>query len=597
MLNSPIEEIKNRLDVVDIIGGYLKLQKTGANYRAVCPFHSEKKPSFFVSPSRQIWHCFGCGKGGDIFRFVMEVENIEFGDALKILAQKAGIELRPQDQKLKTERQRLLEICDLSSKFFKKQLHASQKGEEAKKYLLGRGIFEDSIEDWQIGYAPNTWTGLTDFLKERGYREEEIVKAGLATENQKSNIKNQNCYDRFRGRIMFPIFDLNSQVVGFGGRIFEETPDEIAKYVNTPSTPLYDKSRILYGLDRAKMEIRKEDRCILVEGYTDTIMSHQAGVKNVVSTSGTALTSYQLKILKRYTENLLTCFDMDVAGDSATKRGINLAQLQGFNIKVVTLMQDFDPADFISKEGKDAWLEKINEAKSFLEFYFESTFSKFSALGGDSLSPDGKREISKILLPVIKRIPLNIEQSHWVAELSYRLKVPENKVWEDLNKISLNEEERSFEEEISSSPIFLKKSRRDILEEQTLRLLFRVPQNIALVNDSPFKTTLASQVFNNLKREGANFKIDNFQKDSSPEACQFVNNLLLKNECEQNFKDLDHSQEFKLCLAEMKKIDLREKLIDLELDIKIQEKEGKDISQLMEEFDKTSQELANLESC
>ncbi len=373
---SPVDEIKERLDIVEVIQSYIKLQKAGANYRANCPFHSEKKPSFFVSPARQIWHCFGCGKGGDIFGFIREIENVEFGDALRILANRAGVELKKQfpeeEAALKTERERLYEICELSSKFFERQLEASKIGEEAKKYLLGREISEESIKKWRIGYSPDTWQGLSDFLVGRGYKREEVEKAGLAIKNNDGGF-----YDRFRARIMFPIFDLNSQIVGFGGRIFgQKESTEIAKYVNTPSTILYDKSRILYGLDRAKMEIRQKDFCILVEGYTDVIMSFQADVSNVVATSGTALTNYQLKILKRYSENIYTSFDMDLAGDSATKRGIDLAQLQGFNIKVVVIPEDKDPADLISKSPKD-WEKIIKEAKSILDFYFETTFSKF----------------------------------------------------------------------------------------------------------------------------------------------------------------------------------------------------------------------------
>lgn len=388
---------------------------------------------------------------------------------------------------------------------------------------------------------------------------------------------------------MFPIFDLNSQIIGFGGRVFEKT-DEIAKYINTPATLLYDKSRVLYGLNEAKMEIRKAERCILVEGYTDVIASHQAGVKNAVSTSGTALTSFQLKILKRYTENLFTCFDMDIAGDSATKRGINLAQLQGFNIKVVTLPQDFDPADFISKEGGDAWREKIKEAKSFLDFYFENAFSKF-----DKDIVDGKKEISKILLPVIKRIPSKVEQSDWVVALSYKLKVLESKIWEDLENISLSGEEQNLNEENSTSPIPQKKARREILEERALRLLFQVPQRVESIVDSPFKATLASQTFQNLRREGANFKIGDFQKNLSPELSQFVDSLVLRNDYDSKFGEFDQASELKLCLTEIKKIDLREKLTNLGLEIRIQEKEGKEVSPLIEEFDKLSKELIDLE--
>lgn len=235
MINSPIDEIKNRLDIVEVISSYIKLHKTGANFRAVCPFHSEKKPSFFVSPARQIWHCFGCQKGGDMFGFVKEIEGVEFGDALRILAQKAGIELKkqtPEFVKFKTERQHLYEICELATRFFEKQLWGSKSGQSAKKYLLGRDISEESIKKWRLGYAPDVWQGLSDFLNSTGKAKKEIESAGLSITSDQGSF-----YDRFRGRIIFPIFDLNSQVVGFGGRVFKEKDKkEVAKYVNTPNT-------------------------------------------------------------------------------------------------------------------------------------------------------------------------------------------------------------------------------------------------------------------------------------------------------------------------------------------------------------------------
>ena len=416
MINSPIEEIKNRLDIVEVIGGYLKLNKAGANFRAICPFHSEKGPSFFVSPARQIWHCFGCGKGWDIFGFVKEIEGEEFGDALRILAQKAGIELKPlrqEDAIWKTERQRLYEINDLAARFFQVQLESSQTGKEAREYLLGRKIKEDSIKKWRLGYSPDAWQGLFDFLASKGYKAEEIEKTGLAIRSDKSSF-----YDRFRGRIMFPVFDINAQVVGFGGRIFKEKDKkEIAKYMNTPNTPLYDKSRILYGLHCAKVAARKQNCVVLVEGYVDAIMCHQEGFENTVAVSGTALTPYQLRIIKRYSDNILSAFDMDVGGDSATKRGTDLAQLLGFNIKVVTMAEGKDPADILCQDPEN-WAKNVKEAKSILDYYFEITFSRFNPK-----VPEGKREISKILLPVIKRIQNQIERSHWVRDLSKKLAV------------------------------------------------------------------------------------------------------------------------------------------------------------------------------
>ncbi len=591
---SPVDEIKNRLDIVEVIQGYIKLQKTGANYRATCPFHSEKKPSFFVSPARQIWHCFGCGKGGDLFRFVMAIENVEFGDALKILAQKAGVELKPLSREAaswRTERQRLSEICEWACRFFEKQLEAGKVGEEVKKYLLNRGIDEESIKKWRLGYSPDTWQGLSDFLVGKGYKREEVEKVGLAIRNEEGGF-----YDRFRGRIMFPIFDLNSQAIGFGGRVFgERAKNEIAKYVNTPNTLLYDKSRVLYGLDRAKMEIRKKDFCILVEGYTDVIMSHQAGIANVVATSGTALTHYQLKILKRYSENLCTAFDMDVAGDSATKRGIDLAQLQGFNIKVI-LMPEKDPADIVSKSVKD-WEKLISEAKSILDFYFETTFSKF-----DKKTPEGKKEISKILLPVVKRIPNKIEQSHWVQKLAKELEVKEEAVAEELKKVKL-EIPFFIEEEamIETRP----KTRKELLEERLLYLLIAQPQIHKLIDGShlPYFSSQLSNIVNEFKKyfedekklENFPQELTNFQKTLSDEESNIFNYLSLKVEVAEE-GEIEMEKEITSCLKEIQAMEIKKKLDEISQQIKKaeEEKDSGKLQSLMNEFNQLSKELSSL---
>ena len=583
MISSPIDEIKNRLNIVEVIGNYIKLQKTGANFRALCPFHSEKKPSFFVSPARQIWHCFGCSKGGSIFNFVMEIEGVEFGDALRILAQKAGIELKrqtPEYSRLKSERQKLYEICELATKFFEKQLEESKIGKEAKKYLVGRGISEESIKKWRIGYSPDVWQGLSDFLTSRGYQKEEIEKAGLGLTSEKGSF-----YDRFRGRIIFPIFDLNSQVIGFGGRIFKERDkEEVAKYVNTPNTLLYDKSRVLYGLDKAKVEIRKKDFCILVEGYTDVIMSHRAGNENVVATSGTALTPYQLRILKRYSENLVTAFDMDIAGDSATKRGIDLAQLQGFNIKVIRLSEGKDAAEIILK-NEEEWKEALENPKSILDFYFETTLSRF-----DRKTPEGKKEISKILLPVIKRIPNKIEQSHWIQELAKKLEVKEEDIAEELKKVKLSEEIYGLEpEEIINLP---QKSRKELLEERIVTLILRSPENLDNLPQKDFHlfSPQIEQLLSHLKEnpKGEVTKL-------APELGDLLNYLSLKTEIETI--EVDFKEEFKDCLREIKSLEIKNKLAQISREIKAaeEEKDSKKIEKLIQEFNRYSKSLCDLE--
>jgi len=608
MLNSPIDEIKSRLDVVDVIGSYLKLQKTGANYRALCPFHSEKKPSFFVSPARQIWHCFGCSAGGDIFKFVMQIEGVEFGDALRILAQKAGVELKkpsPELVKWQTEKTKLYEVCELATQFFEKQLDASSVGNEAKGYLLGRGISKESIKKWRLGYAPDTWQGLSDFLTSRGYKKEEVEKAGLGISSEIGSF-----YDRFRGRIIFPIFDLNSQVVGFGGRIFKEkNKGEIAKYINTPNTLLYDKSQVIYGLDQAKMAIRKKDFCILVEGYTDVILSSQAGVENVVSSSGTALTSYQLKILKRYSENIYTAFDMDIAGSSATKRGIDLAQAQGFNIKVIIMPEDKDPADIIS-ENQAEWGKLVSNARSILDFYFETAFSKFNPK-----EVEGKVEISKILLPVVKRIPNKIAKSHWIQELSKRLQVKEEDLETELKKIKTEAKFPIFNEPVEEKRETLgqniqTRSRKDLLEERIASLVLKYPQHLSLIDKKYFSyfSTDFQKILNYLKQNldsghiPPKFSLKIWAGKGLPQKLiNFLNDLSFASEVDYNpleeqfnGEDLPNpEEEIKICLGETENLEIKNELDQISKQIKTAEEthDFKKVESLIQKFNSLSQRL------
>ncbi len=590
MSNLPIQEIKERLDIVEVIGSYIKLQKTGQNYRALCPFHSEKKPSFFVSPARQIWKCFGCNAGGDIFKFVMMIEGVEFGDALRILARRAGVELKPYKPELKTKRSRMYEICELSCQFFEKQLKESSVGKRAKEYLLKRGVTEESIKKWRLGYAPNTWQGLSDFLVGKGYKRGEVVEAGLAIESEKSQMP----YDRFRGRIIFPIFDLNSQVIGFAGRVFEKTKneEEIAKYINIPNTLLYDKSRVLYGLNFAKMKIREKDACILTEGYMDVILAHQAGFENTVAASGTALTPYQLKILKRYTSNLLTAFDMDVAGDMATKRGIDLAQKEDFNVRVITMPKGSDPADVIVQNPK-TWANLINKAKEIMNFYFESALSAF-----DKESPEGKREIAKLLLPKIKVISNKILQSHWIQKLAEALKVSQEAIVEELKKIAPKSEEISPESQVSPPA---PKTRKEILEEKVVSLIFNSPQclNYLEKEDLEVFSPQIKTILTCFKKEMPtnSQEIDKLIKKLENESEEMKNLLLTLSLRAEIEKEPEPEKEIRICLKSLKEIATQNTLSQLSKEIQIAEAAGdeKKVKNLIQKFNRLAKILTDFQ--
>ncbi len=621
MLDSQIEEIKNKLNVVDVVGSYIKLTKTGANYRGACPFHSEKKPSFFVSPSRQMWKCFGCGAGHSIFDFVMKIEGIEFGDALKILAEKAGVQLKRENLELKTARQRLYEICDISCRFFEKQLDESLVGKEAKEYLLKRGITGDSIKKWRLGYSPNTWQSLSDFLISKGYTRNEIVSAGLAVVPQdgiplsgKKEDRDFHSYDRFRGRIIFPIFDLSSQVIGFGARVFKvENEKEVAKYINTPQTLLYDKSNVLYGLNNAKLAIRKNNQCVLTEGYTDAIMCHQAGFENTVAVSGTALTSNHLDILKRYSENLILAFDMDIAGDSATKRGINLAQDKGFNIKIIeTYSGAKDPAEIILENSQN-WQDFLEKSRSIMDYYFDSAFSNF-----DKNTPEGKKEIGRIILPAIKRIPNKIEQSHWLQKLAQKLNVSENAIIEELKRVKSEtlfhkEEENNFKTKANQKEKFSVDSRKELIEEKVISLILRDPESLNLIEEPHYalfcdKTSIflqglknfvedqkpATGQINDFKAIFANIASDKELETKTGFETDLKNFLLsLSLRAEIEYEE-DGCEEIKLCLLQLKNISAKEGLNKISADIgKAEEEKNHDkVKDLIGEFNKLTKELS-----
>lgn len=438
-MSDTVEQIKSRLDIADVISGYIKVQKAGANYKARCPFHSEKTPSFHISPVRQSWHCFGCNKGGDMFSFVQEIEGVEFVEAMRILAAKAGVQVPERSSHYRAEadqRHRLLAVAELTSKFFEKQLWNSNAGARALEYLRKRGLTDETIRLWRLGWAPNDWRALTGFLQKAGHPDADIVAAGVVVQKDAASGKREaRLYDRFRSRIMFPITDTSSQVVGFTGRVFgaEVAVDgePLAKYVNTPQTAIYDKSRVLFGLDKAKTAMRSADRALLVEGNMDAIMASQAGVAHVVATSGTALTPDQLRMLARYSTNLDFCFDADQAGQAATRRGLGLALAQNFAVHILTLDDPDckDPADYVVKHGTK-FNERAQMAQPVMQYYFDAAQATF-----DPASAASKKHIIAIVGPLVKRLTSRVEQSHWVGQLAMLLRTDQASVSADVASV------------------------------------------------------------------------------------------------------------------------------------------------------------------
>jgi DNA primase len=410
-----VQQIKDRLSIVDVVSQYVKLEKSGASLRARCPFHAERTPSFFVSPERGTYHCFGCSVGGDIFSFVEQIEGLDFKGALKVLAEKAGVELVYERGKKgeRDARERLFELMETATIFYTGQLT-----DEAQKYLKERGIEESTVQAFRLGWAGEGWSVLSDFLKTKKFMEKEMIDAGVAKKNERGGVT-----DKFRNRIIFPIADSAGRIVGFSGRIFgENASPEAPKYLNSPETPLFHKSRILYGLDRAKLAIRKHNFAVLVEGQMDLLASHQAGWTNTVAVSGTAFTREHAQIIKRLSDNIVIALDADQAGIKAAGRAARAALQGGLNVKVARLPGGTDPADLILKEGAEKWRAAIRESKEIITFLLDVL--------AEHLTDSGKfrRAVETIVLPYLADVASPIERDAYLKEIAKRLGVSETAV-------------------------------------------------------------------------------------------------------------------------------------------------------------------------
>ena len=456
---SQVDEVRTAADIVKIVGDYVKLRKAGANYMGLCPFHQEKTPSFAVHPTKQIFHCFGCGVGGDVFKFVMLIDTLTFPEALRRVAEKAGVRLREtvhdeaHDANAR-ERAALHKIHEIAANFFASQLGATAEGRAARAYLADRGVSDEIVGRFLLGYAPSDGQALTRRLLDSGFETEMLEKSGLVLRDSEG----RRHFDRFRRRIMFPIARESGKVVAFGGRALG---DEQPKYLNSPETAIYTKSRALYHLDRAGAVIRKLDYAILVEGYMDCIAVVSAGIENVVASCGTSLTESQVRLLGRYSRRAVVNYDPDSAGVAATERSLSLLLEEGFEAKVLALPGGLDPDSFIRREGASSYRELLAAAPSYLDYLTERAASSH-----DLSRPEGKVAAANAVMPYLVRVPNAMLRAELANRLAERLRLEERLLREELKRAA-GEGRRELQVQAGMEPV-----RATPAEKKLLRAFF-----------------------------------------------------------------------------------------------------------------------------
>ena len=496
-----VEDIKQRIDLVDVVSQTVKLKRTGKNYIGFCPFHSNTRtPAFVVFPDSQSWRCFGqCNEGGDLFGFVMKRDNLDFQEALKQLADKAGVTLKPQtqaDKKHDQERDTLIDIMEAAVAFYRNQMLETTPGKKALDYLYKRGLTDETIKTWGLGYAPDSWSLLLDHLLAKGYTRDLILQAGMLSQGDDGRV-----YDRFRDRLMFPIRGIYGKMAGFGGRVLN--PDDVPKYLNSPATDLFDKGRLLYGLDQARATMRAESQAVIVEGYMDVIGLHQAGFTNAVSPMGTALTEAQFHLVKKMTSNIILALDPDAAGQKATLRGLETARkamdmdeqldfdsrgllkIERFlkaDIRVTTLPEGKDP-DEIVLENPDAWRKIISEAKPVVNHVMDSL-----SQGQDLADPKVKRSIAEQVLPLIEDVGNTIEREAYRQRLAALLRLDARSL--QLKPTTVSHDRRRHNrtqddgQNVQLKQPFSLGAKNRLLEEFTIKYLLLDPDSLYQMNRS-----------------------------------------------------------------------------------------------------------------
>ena len=463
---SVIDEVKQRIDIVEVVSQYASLTKAGRTFRALCPFHSEKHPSFFVYPEQQSWHCFGaCNTGGDIFSFVMKKESMSFGEALRLLAQRAGVTIpsRFETGAAGKEKERLYQVNQAAAQYFHNLLVNSPAAEKARNYVTSRDLSPKTVAEFQLGYSLNSWDALKQHLTERGYTESELLTAGLVVQTEQGKT-----HDRFRNQLMFPILDARGHTIGFGARVLD---DSLPKYINSPQTPVFDKSSSLYGINLAAAAIRQQDTAVIVEGYLDAITAHQNGFNNVIASMGTSVTEKQVSTLKRLTKSMVLALDADAAGEEAMLRSVGYENLLDAEVRVIILPSGKDPDDVI-KEDRNNWQHLTEEAIPVVDFTFNTVTSRLDL----KTARDKSSAVDK-LLPIVAEIRDTVRQAHYLQKLARLVKLSERSLEAALGKIKASQSRRQIKE---PKPEAISRALRPLLssplEEYCLALLLQHPE-------------------------------------------------------------------------------------------------------------------------
>ena len=492
-----LEDILGRVDVVELISGYISLKKAGSNFKANCPFHHEKSASFMVSPERQIYHCFGCGESGNAFKFLMRHERMEFPEAVEMLAKKCGVSLPDQDApelaRTASLSSQLYKINELAVGFYENNLH-SGSANPAIKYLLDRGIKLETLKEFRLGLATSGWDNLINFLRSKNVSLALLEQAGLVLPKDSGGY-----YDRFRNRIIFPVFDIRSRSIGFGARV---TDNSLPKYINSPETPVYTKGKNFFGFNLSKDFIRDADSAVIVEGYLDFMIPYQEGLKNIVASQGTALTLEQIKLLKRYTHNVVMIYDGDPAGEIATLRSLDLLIDEGINVKVVPLPKGMDPDTLVRKEGINTLKDKVKKAESFFDY-------KLGVLSGryDIKDAYGKTKIASEMLSTINKFDNAILRGEYIKKLSDQMHIPEQHILEELGKL------KPVDSQPASQPVLLEKKQPPINPAEKLLIKFmleekelieKIMRQLSPADFADARTAKIVSVMQNLVLEGKN---------------------------------------------------------------------------------------------